>query len=238
MPMIIVQESGQPKRLFEVRSSTVRIGRGAHCELLLPNISVSRKQALLDHFIDTTVRLTPLSTKSPTRYRDVDLTEPVTLDHGDSFRVGKFQLTWLHEQALDVYRLHELAELPRFVRMQRRVQEETFSMSAEMRRKIEGYEALRKDAGLVSDAGDAWRLGAQLVEIGPQATIPCATRLGRWTAARITWAGNGHKLERVGLFATVTVAGETVTDDCILEPDQHITVNGTGFRYRLLGREQ
>ncbi|HCH64316.1 MAG TPA: hypothetical protein DFR83_16040, partial [Deltaproteobacteria bacterium] len=160
MPMIIVQESGQPARLFEVRSPTVRIGRGADCDLLLPNISVSRSQATLGDLDGTSARLTPLSSKNPIRYRDVDLTGPIIVEHNESFRVGKFRLTWLHEKALDGYKLHELAEMPRFVRVQRQVQEETFSISPDLRRKLEEYESLRKLGGLVSDQGTKWRLGA------------------------------------------------------------------------------
>lgn len=234
--MIIVQESGQPARLFEVRSPTVRIGRGADCDLLLPNISVSRSQATLGDLDGTSARLTPLSSKNPIRYRDVDLTGPIIVEHNESFRVGKFRLTWLHEKALDGYKLHELAEMPRFVRVQRQVQEETFSISPDLRRKLEEYESLRKLGGLVSDQGTKWRLGAALIEIGPNATIPCASRLGRWTAAKVSWAGNGHKIERVGLFATVTVDGVPVADQHILKRDQTITVNGTTFQYRLLSR--
>jgi hypothetical protein len=236
MPMIVVQESGQPARLFEVRSTTVRIGRGADCELLLPNISVSRSHAILEDFDGTTARLNPLSKKNPLRFRDVDLTGPVIIDHNESFRVGKFRLTWLHEKALDGYKLHELAEMPRFVRVQRQVQEETFSMSPDLRRKLEEYDQLRKHGGLVGDSGDAWKLGTTVTEIGPNATIPCASRLGRWTAAKIAWAGNGHQITRVGLFATVTVNGESVSDERVLERDQTVTINGTSFQYRLLSR--
>jgi hypothetical protein len=234
MPMIVVHESGQPTRLFEVRSASVRIGRGADCELLLPNISVSRSHALLDSFEGTTALLTPQSKKNPTRHRDTDLGAPITLEHGEDIRIGKFRLTWLHEAALDAYRLHELAEMPRFVRMRKQVHEETFAMSPDLRRKLDAYEELRNRAGLVDPSGQAYRLGAGPVEIGPTAQIPCASRLGRWTAARLSWVGNGHKLERVGLFSTVTVAGATVSDQCMLETDQELTVNGSSFQYRLL----
>ena len=236
MPMIVVQESGQPARLFEVRTPAVHIGRGADCDLLLPNISVSRSQATLDDFDGTTARLTPQSKKNPIRFRDIDISGPVIIEHNESFRVGKFRLTWLHEKALDGYQLHELAELPRFVRVQRQVHEETFTMSPDLRRKLEEYEQRRKHAGLVNEAGDQWKLGADTLDIGPAAAIPCGSRLGRWTAAKVSWVGSGHQVQRVGLFATVAVDGQPVSESCILEPDQTLTVNGTSFTYRLLKR--
>ena len=234
MPMILVQESGHPTRLFEVRTPSVRIGRGADCELLLTNISVSRLHATLDDVDGTSARLTPKSTKNAVRYRSVNLTGPIILEHGEQFRIGRFRLTWLHEAALDTYRLHELSEMPRFSRIQRQTHEETFAITTGMRQRLEETDALRERGALVGADGTAWRLGAGEAEIGPAATIPCASRFGRWTAARIRWAGNGHSIERIGLLARVSVNGTALAAPQVLRLDQSVTVNGTPFTYRLI----
>ena len=231
MPLVLVREPNQPVRLFEVRSPKVRIGRATDAELQLPNVAVSRQQALLETQPDGTARLTPLSRKNPVLVDGAKLTEPVVLAHGGQCTIGRYRLTWLHEDHLDTYRLHQLAEMPRHCITSGAVEEETFALPTGLRQRYAALDALRDGGALVGADGTRHRLGAGPVEVGPGAAIPCAARLGRWTAARISWAGAGHLLERTGLFARVEVNGEAVADPRVLEPGQAVCINGTAFTY-------
>ena len=233
MPLILIQEPKQPTRLFEVRSARVRIGRSGDSELVLPNVAVSRSHALLEHGSDGTVRLTPLSSRNPVMLGTTDLKGPTALSHGDRFMIGRYRLTWFHEEQLDAYRLHQLAELPRYVGARKRWDEETFNIPAELRRRYAAFDELRERGALISADGESYRLGAEGQEVGPNAAIPCGSRLGRWVAARLSWGGAGHVVERVGLFARVEVDGQNVTDQKLLAPGQRLSINGTAYTYDL-----
>ena len=231
MPLILVHEANQPVRLFEVRTTRVRIGRGEDADLQLSNVAVSRRHAQLEHGSDGSVVLTPLSEKNPVVVDGDELQGPTPLSHGDRFRVGRYRLTWLHEDRLDTYRLHQLSEMPRHSNAPRRIEEETFTVSPELRRRYAELDDLRDRGSLISPDGTVYRLGSEAAEIGPGASIPCESRLGRWTAARLSWGGAGHVIERVGLFARVEVDGEIVSRQQMLAPGQKVLVNGTGFTY-------
>jgi pSer/pThr/pTyr-binding forkhead associated (FHA) protein len=233
MPLILVEEPKQPARLFEVRSNRVRIGRSGDSELVLPNVAVSRSHAVLEHGPEGTVQLTPLSSRNPVMVGTSDLKGATTLSHGDRFVIGRYRLTWFHEKQLDAYKLHQLAEMPRYVGARKRWDEETFNIPAELRRRYAAFDELRERGALISADGESHRLGAEIKEVGPGAAIPCGVRLGRWTAARLSWGGAGHVVERVGLFARVEVDGQAITDHRLLAPGQKLSVNGTVYTYDL-----
>jgi len=189
----------------------------------------------LETLEDGAAQLTPMASKNPIQMGDRALSGPTRLENGDSFRIGKFKLTWHHESCMDVYALHELAELPRFHRKTSSAQEETYAVSPEMHQRLARLDELREKAVLRLEEGPAYRLGVEPVDVGPEAAVPCASRWGRWVAARITWAGIGHTVERTGLFSVLKLNGEVVPERCLLEPGCRIEVNGTRFDYLIPG---
>ena len=120
--------------------------------------------------------------------------------------------------------------MPRYTSARRRWDEETFTMPADLRRRYAALDELRERGALISEDGQAYRIGVE-EDIGPNDAIPCGSRLGRWTAARLSWGGAGHVLARTGLFARVEVDGQSITDEKLLAPGQTVSVNGTVYTY-------
>lgn len=230
MPLLIVQESGHPPRLFEVRQPKLTIGRAPESDLLLANVSISRTHAVLETRTNGLARVTPQASHNPVLVNDEPIAEPAMLQTGDSFRLGKYKLTWLHEDQLDMYKIQQLAELPRFNRAGGDDDHATHALPAGLQQKLIQVEMLREYGALTPDGGEPHVLGTDPVNIGPDDAIACGSRWGRRTAATVAWAGSGHEIKSVGMFAKVSVNGASVTARTLAQGDT-VEVNGTTFSY-------
>lgn len=231
MPFLVIQESGHKPRLFEVKQLRIRIGRAAENDLVLPNVSVSRSHARLVCSKTTTACLTPLTDNNPVLVNDSPIDGATTLKHGDQIRMGKFKLLWQHEDAMEMYDLHQLSELPLFHALtDGQTTHQTHALPASLQQKLIEYEILREKGGLIGENGQQIRLGTAQAKVGPDDAIPCAHRWGRRTAATIEWSGNGHELKVVGFLARVSVNDQAVTEQ-VLKNGDRVVFNGTPYTY-------
>lgn len=230
MPFLIVHESGHPPRLFEFSAPSITIGRAPQCELLLANVSVSREHATLESRSNGSATVVSHASHNPVLINDVPVEGSVVIEHGASIRLGKFKLTWLHEDKLDTYRLHQLSEMPRFNRVGARDSNSTYAMSGALQKKLLQVEALREFGALTAEGGEVYPLGTEPIMVGPNDAIPCESRWGRRTAAVVQWAGSCHEIKLIGLFAKLQVNGRD-TPSHMLQPDDVVTVNGSSLTY-------
>ena len=230
MPLLIVHEAGQPDRLYEIPLGHLQIGRGSDADLILPNVSVSRLHARLDLRPDHTALLTALADDNPLYVGDEAISAPRVLATGGRFRLGKYGLTYLHEGDLDLYRVQQLSEMPRFNRRAAN-DAETHVMSTALQRRLLQIEVRREFGALVDASGNAHLLGGDSVDVGPSATIPCPGRWGSRTAATVRWAGAKHQVEKSSFFAQVRVNGEAHSQRT-LEPGDTLEINGAEFVYQ------
>jgi len=232
MPLFIVQESGHAPRLFEVRQPKLRIGRAPESDLLLSNVSISRLHAEFELGAEGSAVLWPRSATNPVLFEEQPLEGPRRLQTGDSVRLGKFKLTYMHEDDLDMYKVQQLAELPRFNRQDDAGDHTTHALPAGLQRKLIEVERLRELGALTAaeEGGRVYRLGTDLVQVGPDDALPCSGRWGRRTAATIQWAGSGHEIKVVGLFSKLLVNGEPAKAHA-LRPGDTVDINGTVYTY-------
>ena len=231
MPLLIIQESGHLPRLFEVHLPRVKIGRAPDNDLLLPNVSISRLHAELEVGKNGAAVIWPRSESNPVLVNDEPVSGPTRLKTGDSARLGKFKLTFMHEDDLDLFKLQQLAELPKFNRQDDDGDHDTHALPAGLQRKLIEAERLRELGALsLASGGEIYRLGTELVRIGPDDAVPCDGRWGKRTAATISWGGSGHEIKLVGMFARLLVNGEPVKAR-VLSVGDSVDVNGTVFEY-------
>jgi hypothetical protein len=236
MPFLIVHESGHPPRLFEFRSPSIAIGRAPECDLLLANVSVSRAHASIETRPDGSATVVSHASHNPVLINDVPIERSAVIEHGANIRLGKFKLTWLHEDKLDTYRTHQLSEMPRFNRVGVRDSNSTYAMSGALQKKLRQAEALREFGALTAQGGEVYSLGTESIMVGPNDTIPCESRWGRRTAAVVEWAGSCHEIKLTGLFAKLQVNGRE-TPAHMLQPNDVVTVNGTPLVYGSVRRK-
>lgn len=230
MPFVIVHESGHPNRLFELPGPRITIGRSPSCELVLANVSVSRAHATLEVLTGGAVRVTPKASHNPVLVNDAPLEGATVLEHGSSMRLGKFKLTWMHEEHLDAYRMHQLEQMPRFSRLGSKDSQATYALSGAQQRQLLKAEALREFGSLTAADGTVYRLGTAPVSIGPDDAIPCDSRWGRRTAAVVQWGGSSHEITLTGMFAKMSING-TAAQTQVLQRDDTLTINGSEFTY-------
>lgn len=229
VPFFVVHETGQSDRLYEVHTPKLVIGRGTDTDLVLPNVSVSRHHARLEVSASGHASLTTLSDDNPVYDGEAPLPMVATVEHGQKLRIGRYGLTFLHEAKLDLFRIQQLSEMPRFTRRGAN-DAETHVISATLQKRLLQIEIRRELGALVDPEGTSFDLGAEPKLIGPGADIPSPGRWGSGTAAKVTWAGAQHQLERASMFAKVSVNGE-VYKQRMLEPGDTIEVNGATFTY-------
>ncbi len=230
MPFLIIHESGHPNRLFELPAPRITIGRAPTCELVLANVSVSREHAVLESLPSGSAEVMSLASHNPVLVNDAPVNDSKVLEHGGSMRLGKFKLTWLHEDHLDSFRTHQLSEMPRFSRLDSKDSQATYALSGALQKKLLKVEALREFGAFTAPDGTVYTLGTDPIAVGPDDAIPCASRWGRRTAAVVEWAGSSHEVKLTGMFAKMTVNGETVASKA-LNPSDLVSINGTEFTY-------
>jgi len=230
MPFFVIHEAGKPDRLAEIHTSHLIIGRGTHADLVLPNVSVSREHARLDVQPDGQAILTALTDDNPVFVHNEEVAATKVLATGSRARIGKYALTYLHEDGLDLFQVQQLSELPRFSRRGAN-DAETHVISAALQQRLLQIEMRREFGALVDSEGHSHRLGAESIEVGPSAAIPCPGRWGSGIAAKVTWVGAQHQLSKESIFAKVFVNGESHKQR-MLEPGDIVEINGAQFVYK------
>ena len=230
MPFFIVHESGHPNRLFELPGPHITVGRAPTCELVLANVSVSREHAEVEALPNGSAMVVSKASHNPVLVNDAPIEGSVVLEHGASMRLGKFKLTWLHEDHLDAFRTHQLTEMPRFSKLDSKDSQATYALSGALQKKLLKVEALREFGAFTTTDGTVYALGTDPISVGPDDAIPCASRWGRRTAAVVEWAGSNHEIKLTGMFAKLSVNGQAMTSKQ-LSPDDLVSINGTEFTY-------
>ena len=174
--------------------------------------------------------VTSKASHNPVLVADAPVTDSAILEHGASMRLGKFKLTWLHEDHLDAYRTHQLSEMPRFNKLGTKDSQATYAMSGALQKKLLKVETLREFGALTAPDGTVHPLGIDPISIGPDDPIPCASRWGRRTAAVAQWAGSSHEVKLTGMFAKLTINGQD-EQSRLLHTDDVVAINGTEFTY-------
>lgn len=94
MANIAVRTPGSPEAIEILSSDEVLIGRGADCQIVLADGTVSRKHCLLKK-TEQGYRVYDLSSRNTTLLNDAPFTEDVLLRSGDIIRAGKTDLLYV-----------------------------------------------------------------------------------------------------------------------------------------------
>jgi hypothetical protein len=236
MAIIVIKESGDRPRLFEVRRPQLTIGRAAECDLVLANVSVSRRHIDVSVLEDGSALLTVLARDNPVLHNDTPVGAHCRLAGGDHLRLGKYGLTYWNDKKLDLVQLQELSDLPHHVGpMLGSRPDATRALSVPLQRKIARLDVLRARAALfpLAGSGPAVRLGDQPVTLGPKAVLAVPGKLGSSSVAEVSWDGSGHTIRSQGWFTSMRINGSSVKSED-LDPGDVVEVNGVSFRYDLV----
>ncbi len=234
MPSLIIKVSGQPDAHFPIREREVVIGRGNAADLLLPNVSVSRKHAKVTVQGDK-VTITDLQSSNGTVVNG-DRVESQELSTGDELRIGKFSLVFLGDnRGEQVWNGRFIGYLPLYdPDYVRSGGDTTFQLDPATLKRMQ-REALKLDAAricLVLDSRASWSPMDAILSFGEGGDVKVEGRFTSGIAAVVSWNGRSHVLEKKGRFTKVEVNDESVNAQALTHGDL-FQVGETRFRYEL-----
>jgi hypothetical protein len=234
MPLLLIQRGRQEARLLILPEGRHLIGRSEDASVLLPNISISRRHALLE------------ARNGRAEIEDLDSQNGLQVNerrarwsrihHDDQIRLGQYTMRFLDEAKLSPDERRQIDRLELFGVPEAIPEGATLFISEALLLRAQRSEQLRQHAVLrdVADLAVTWPLGEKTMTIGPQGLVQ--TLRGRSPVlAEIAWSGTGHLLRRTSLWgplAPVRVNGVSIqrhqlfADDCI-------SVGGRELQYTL-----
>lgn len=241
MPKLIVLGHGDKPMVFHLTTGTVRVGRGDHCELRLPNVSVSREHAHL-HVSGQHVRLEDLGSQNGVLVNG-ERGESVDLQRGDELAIGRYRLVFLGDSSDDrFYNGHFVGYLPPFEPelkaggggAAQTGEAATFALSAQALRKMAEGGHLVDTARIVSadDSQRFWRPGDRRLSFGSKTAMIRTRGWFTWgVVAEVAWKGGKHVLTGSSLFVSCAVNGERVLDPRVLRHGDRLRIGQSHFVY-------
>lgn len=228
----IIKESGRPDRRFDLPRRDVQIGRDVDCELVLPNVSVSRQHARIrcvdhEYLLENTSKNNQVVVNGQVETKRILATR-------DEVQLGKFMLVFFGDRLNPGDQLQEgrmLSEFPAYQIHAPGPTDSTFQLSPAQVKRMRAMMRKLRSAVVrrLNDEADSWRPEDQTLTFGKKEGVLVTGWLVGAVAATMEWAGTGHVLKRQGL-AKVKVNGEAIQERPLRSGDE-FTIGSSGFVY-------
>lgn len=96
--MFIIHQLGKPAATEYVASDVVRVGRDPNCDLVLKNVSVSRRHALIRRGSGASYSIEPLADGNPVIVDGRQILHETAIDEGSEIQLGRFFLVFSKER--------------------------------------------------------------------------------------------------------------------------------------------
>ncbi|MBM76136.1 MAG: hypothetical protein CMK59_12105 [Proteobacteria bacterium] len=236
MPRFIIKLKDQQDQVFELLGDEIIIGRGEECDLILPNISVSREHAVVQ-ISSANVQIIDLQSGNGLIVNNKTETK-CTLSSQDEILIGNFSLIFLGDSAEDrLYRDRSITYLPKYDhRKASSNQDATFKLSAKDTQALMREKSLLNNGCIVDEEGNPIYPEANTISFGGQGA---KIKIKHWLTifssgiyADITWDGKRHIIEKKNFFVPVKVNKDNIEKYPLKEGDSFSVGNST-FKYIL-----
>lgn len=233
MPKLLVKFDQQRNLLFKLPDGETVIGRGEEANLVLPNVSVSRRHALVTVRGGTAV-LQDLESQNGTLVNGVAVASH-PLRSKDVVKLGRFTIVFLGDKADDRFYdgrcVDYLAPYAPGAPLTQGV-DETFVLSKEALKAFSAKPPLSETARIVSekDRRRFWYPEDRSLTFGAGALIETPAWYVLGTAAEVTWDGKCHILHKRAFWVPLRVNGKPVTA-ATLKVGDRIAIANSRFRY-------
>lgn len=231
MPRLIIKLQNQQDQRFEIEKPEILIGRGEECDLVLPNISVSREHALI-RLTESGAEAVDINSENGISINNTKIKQKA-LESKDEILIGNFSLIYLGDQQDDkFYRGRAVVYLPSYdPKHATPTQDITFKLSAKEAKALIKEKSLLNNGCVLDDKGRKLYPEANPMTFGGKnAMIKAEGFLMTGIAATITWDGKRHILEKNAFFTSVTINGEGVKKAPLRDKDK-IQIGRSNFRY-------
>ena len=231
MPTIIVRLSNQQDQRFIFPKNKILIGRGEECDLVLPNVSVSRVHAEVEVSKSGAV-ISDVASENGIRVKGQSVRE-AELQSGDEILIGNFSLVFLGDRQEDkFYRGRAIVYLPTYEpRHNKPTQEATHKLSLKEAQRLMREKAFLNSACIVDFRGRKLYPEANPMTFGDRnAMINVQGFWIRGNVATLQWNGKQHVITKKGWFTTMKINGRSKREATLQHRD-HIQIGGSNFTY-------
>ncbi len=230
--LLIIKEAGSPDRAFDLYGEDVVIGRARTCDLRLSNVSVSREHACIRW--EAGNYLVENKGSHNGVYVNGERTESKILSTGDTIRLGKYELIYVHERVPRVLQSADIEAMPRWHQVTiGTADDSTFRLSESMLERMMSARKLLEGGRVVLDGSEAtfWTPGEDTLVIGRGADIPIQGLLLGARVAEVLWNGRSHVLRKTSRMVKILINGQAYKDATMLDSGDVIDIGNTRLRY-------
>ena len=231
MPRLIIKLQNQQDQRFEIEKPEILIGRGEECDLVLPNISVSREHAII-RLNEHGSEVLDANSENGISVNNQKVKQQ-QLKSKDEILVGNFSLIFLGDKQDDkFYRGRAVVYLPAYnPKHASPNQDITFKLSAkEAKALIKEKNMLNNGCILDARGRKLYPEANSMTFGGKSAMIRAEGFLMPSIAAEITWDGKRHIIEKKGFFSSLKINGNTTKKAALRDKDK-IQVGRSNFSY-------
>lgn len=233
MAAFVIHEKGHPDRVFRIDLPKMIIGRARSAQLVLPNVSVSRRHAQVIRSKDGYVVIdlesqngTVVNGRRIKRHR---------LSAGDRVQVGKFILTF-HGDDATALRVTDMGDYA--AKTDRAASQVTDYVALRQLDKMREVFELKEKARIrLANTDQWWHCGEDGVEFGGKDGIPVKGITAFGKVAELVWDGRAHVLRKTGLLTSTQINARPISEGP-LRPGDRIIVGKSHFIYELPQQEQ
>jgi pSer/pThr/pTyr-binding forkhead associated (FHA) protein len=238
---LVIKKGSGKETIFEIQSNSTVIGRGRTCDLILPDISVSRNHALLERSKDggkPQYIIKDMGSKNAFFVNGVP-TKAAKLNESDTINIGKFELRFRKRVDIEDSAGHSRYQpdgregyLERVTAVHgENVHSTTALSSGELAEKIAAIR--RKDDAFIRRAGKPgaeWKPGGKGLAFGKDGIS--VSGMGMGGRVVVTWENPYHVIQKDGgWFFTLEVNRQAVSKVALSLGDL-IQIGGEMFEYK------
>ena len=231
MPRLIIKLQNQQDQRYEIEKPEILIGRGEECDLVLPNVSVSREHALI-RLNEQGAELVDINSENGISINNQKVKQKV-LGSKDEILIGNFSLIYLADQQEDkFYRGRAVVYLPSYdPKHATPTQDITFKLSAKEAKALIKEKSLLNNGCILDSKGRKLYPEANPMTFGGKnAMIKTEGFMMTGIAATITWDGKRHVIEKQGFLTNLKINGEKTKKSPLRNKDK-IQIGNSNFRY-------
>ena len=234
MAHLVIRDSSGINEVFELVGPEVSIGRNPAAGVVLANVSVSRKHAMLTEGSKswTVIDLDSQNGVSINGQR-VSARE---LEDGDHIKIGKFDLIFVlnKSSAVDGEAIDEMLNYraPATTQTPHAKADCTWALDASTLKEVRTIERTRTEAHLVAADGEKWPIGDSPLVMGGSGAVEIDGPKFLGELATIQWVETKHTITRKGFWVPLQVNGNRVKIHHLRLGDR-ITIGSAAFIYKL-----
>ena len=232
MPKLIIKLSNQQDQLFELDKPEILIGRGEECDLILPNISISRVHAKITIANEQAI-ISDLNSGNGISINNENVQEKQLISHDEIF-IGTFALIYLGDKQEDkFYRGRAVIYLPKYNHKKTSPTEDiTFKLSAKDVKNILKEKGMLHNGCIIDSSGRKYFPEANPMTFGKAAMIRIEGWFTSGNVATIQWDGKRHIIEKHKWLVSMSINGRK-TNKHALKPGDKIQLGRSHFNYSL-----